>query len=107
MAKCKAVTRRGTPCSRPALPGSDYCAVHQPKAPPSSGDPSASVAESETAEETMIIRVGERKVKIRYLGRGSYWVAGYQFTPEAAVQEVPEKLAEFLIDSGEPFELAE
>lgn len=105
MAKCKAVTRRGTPCSRPALPGADYCAVHQPKAPLSSEDPP--IGESGTAEETMIIRVGERKVKIRYLGRGSYWVAGYQFTPEAAVQEVPEKLAEFLIGSGEPFELAE
>jgi hypothetical protein len=55
----------------------------------------------------MVIRTGERKVKIRYLGRGSYWVAGYQFTPENAVQEVPEKLADYLIDSGGPFELAE
>jgi hypothetical protein len=80
------------------LPGSDYCAAHQPK---------ASTSENPEQKEAMVIRTGERKVKIRYLGRGSYWVAGYQFTPEAAVQEVPEKLAEFLIESGEPFELAE
>lgn len=92
MVRCQALTKSGQPCKNEALPGSDYCRVHQP-AP---------------KEEPVIIRVGEKTVRLRYHGQGRYFVADLLFTPEDPVKEVPERLAEFLLDTEpEVFELEE
>jgi len=103
MATCKAVTRRGAPCRQPALPGSNYCRFHAHLVENVAMDVATNVA---TEEEHVVIKTGREKVRVRYLGRGSYWVAGYEFTPETPVHEVPEKLAEYLLQT-ELFELEE
>ena len=39
--RCAAVTRRGAPCRRYALPGSSFCRQHQPGSEPPAGGPFA------------------------------------------------------------------
>lgn len=91
MAKCRALTKAGKPCHNEALPGSDYCRFHQALA----GQP----AEGAQPEENMVIRTEPLKVRIRYIGEGTYQVADYLFTPEEREHEVPEKLAELLLEN--------
>lgn len=56
----------------------------------------------------MIILIGKRKVRVRYLGQGEYLVADYHFSQENRELEIPERLAEYLLDTEpELFELAE
>lgn len=90
MPRCRATTRSGAPCRNEALPGSDYCRFHQPK------------------EGEMIVVKEPRLVRIRYLGASVYQVGSRVFSPREREQEVPERLAEFLLDTEpELFELAE
>ncbi|MCS7240827.1 MAG: hypothetical protein NZ651_06255 [Candidatus Bipolaricaulota bacterium] len=56
----------------------------------------------------MVIIKGPRTVRIRYKGQGDYIVASFTFSPSAREQEVPERLAEFLLDEEpELFTLAD
>lgn len=82
MAQCQALTKSGQPCKNEALPGSSFCRVHQ-----------------RNEEGAVIIQVGPRKVRLQYMGQGQYLVAGYLFTKDQPVHEVPERLAEYLLDS--------
>jgi len=96
MAQCIATTKSGARCRNEALPGSEYCRVHQ----------HLRALKGEAPE--MVVKTGREKVKVRYLGNTSYWVAGYHFTRENRELEVPEKLAEYLVESQpELFEIAE
>ena len=95
MAQCKAVTKRGTPCTLPALPGSDYCRFHQ-KYQADSAPPEAAPS---TAEEG--------KVAVQYLGRGTYWVAGFEFSPATPIHKVSRPLAEHLLKMPALFKLTE
>lgn len=81
MAQCAATTRTGERCKNEALPGSEFCRVHRKE------------------ETAVVILTQPRRVAIRYVGKGSYYVAGFEFTPERPVHEVPERLAEFLLDT--------
>ncbi|MEN3011007.1 MAG: hypothetical protein ABDI20_08640 [Candidatus Bipolaricaulaceae bacterium] len=91
MSRCQARNRQGEPCKNEAVPGSSFCRHHQPK-----------------EGEDMLVVTKERTVRLRYQGSGTYTVGSFTFTPREREQEVPERLAEFLLDTEpELFSLAD
>lgn len=104
--RCRALTKDGTQCKNEALEGSEFCWIHQGYDGPLAPEGSTQV---DAEEEEVLVKVEGRKTyKVRYLGRGSYWIAGYHFTTDRPVQEVPEEVAEILLDrESDLFEEAE
>jgi len=103
MPQCQAITKAGEQCKKDALEGIVLCALHRPKEEPAPAPPEP------TAKADLPTRPMEAKpvatfinkdkpVKVIYKGRGTYWVAGRQFSTQHRVQEVPFSLVEYLTE---------
>ncbi len=107
MPNCKALTKAGEPCKRLALPGQDFCAIHA--AAHSNNEESDVVTTTLSAGGGPVQFINKnRTVKVRYIGNGTYWVSGFEFSPRERIHEVPYELADYLIEQvPELFEPAE
>lgn len=80
MAQCQAITRGGVRCRNEALPGSNYCRVHQRREP--------------TPMRPMVL--GGETRRVRYLGRAPFLAGPVTFSPSQPVAELPMDQALYL-----------
>lgn len=101
MPRCVTITKSGGRCRRNALPGRDTCAIHSRLSTnPAPAEPP--VENSSPTEGDMVAKFinKNRKLRVRYIGNASYWIAGIEFTTQNRVHEVPYEIAEYLLEEA-------
>ena len=99
MPQCEALTKSGERCKREALEGSRFCSIHQDY----DGPLATEVVEEQPQEEAVAVEeqavvVSEGSKRLRYTGRGEYYLPalGITFSPANPEAEVPDWAYDYL-----------